>query len=303
MCHGKTVVILGPTGVGKSAIGIRLAESLSGEIISADSRAFFKNLDIVTDKPPLTKRNTITHHLIDTVPLTGKYDAVSFRNDVQKLIPKIQTHGHVPIIVGGSTLYLGAILRGIFTGPSADPKLRKELLNQPVDGLYARLKQIDPQSAKRIHPNDRLRIVRALEVEMITGQTISKLQKKATPLPLDLEIFGLRMDREAHRQAIAARVEQMLTGGLIEEVRSLGARGLAPEHQAHRTIGIPETEAFIKNDISYQELKEKLITNTWSLARRQMAWFKHDSEITWIDVTGKSTQEVATYILSVLEGK
>lgn len=304
MCSScRTVVILGPTAVGKSRIAIALAESLPVEIISADSRAFFKDLDIVTDKPSLAKRNKIAHHLIDIVPLMGKYDAMAFRNDVERLIPQIQSKGHVPIIVGGGTLYLGAILRGIFNGPSANPAIRKKLRNQPIEDLYARLKEIDPQSANKIHPNDQLRIVRALEVHMISGQTISKLKKEATPLPIKMITFGLKMKRQSHRQAITSRIDQMLSSGLIEEVRSLIAQGLEPKHQAYRTIGIPEAAAFLKGEITYQQLKEKLVTNTWSLARRQLAWFKHDSDITWIDVTGRSTQEVATYILSVMEGK
>ncbi len=303
MCHCKAVVILGPTAVGKTAVAVELAASISGEIISADSRSFFKNLDIVTDKPSPIQQKKITHHLIDVVTLTESYDAMRFRKDVERLIPQIQSRGKIPIIVGGGTLYLHAILRGIFAGPSADPELRKILLSQPLEDLYARLEEMDPPSARRIHPNDQLRIVRALEVKMITGQKISKLQKEATPLPLEVDIFGLKMQRQAHRHAIAMRVEQMLESGLIEEVQSIRAQGLSSKHQAYRTIGIPETEAFLKHDITYQQLKERLTNNTWSLARRQMSWFKRDTGITWIDVTQRSTQEVVKCILSAMEEK
>ncbi len=296
----KVVVILGPTAVGKSSVAIELALRMNGEIISADSRAFFRGLNIVTDKPPLKVRRGIIHHLIDVVPLTGKYDAMAFRNDVERLVPEIQSREHLPIVVGGGTLYLGAILRGIFTGPSGDPKIREELLSEPLDQLYARLRKVDPEAAVRIHANDRLRIVRALEVHTITGQPISKLQKEAEPLSLDLAVFGLRMERQAHRRAIAKRAREMLANGLIDEVRSLHANGLRKEHQAHRTIGIPETEAFLDGEISHKELEERLIVNTWGLARRQMAWFKRDSAVTWIDVTGRSPLEAAEDILCVL---
>jgi len=297
------VVILGPTAVGKSAVAVEVARVIDGEIISADSRAFFCRLDIVTDKPSIEDRRGIPHHLIDIVELTGKYDAMMFRSDVQRLVPEIRSRGHVPIIVGGGTLYLGAILRGIFTGPSADPDLRARLLREPLDELYERLRRVDPQAADRIHANDRLRIVRALEVHEITGQPISDLQKEAKPLPLDFAVFGLKMKREAHRRAIAQRVREMLIGGLIDEIRSLRASGLAEQHQAYRTIGIPEAEAFLAGGISRQELEERLIVNTWGLARRQMAWFKRDSGVTWIDVTGRSPQRVAGDILSSMEGE
>ncbi len=303
MKAGQVLVLLGPTAVGKSAVAVELATRTAGEIISADSRAFFRRLDIVTDKPPLEERRGIPHHLIDIVDLTGSYDAMSFRDDVKRLIPKIRSRGHLPIIVGGGTLYLGAILRGIFTGPSADPALRAKLLSEPLDQLYTRLQKVDPQAAARIHANDRLRIVRALEVHAITGQPISELQKEAKPLPLDFVVFGLRMEREAHRCAIAQRVREMLAGGLIDEVQSLRARGLTAQHQAHRTIGIRETEAFLDGKISRQELDERLIINTWGLARRQMAWFKRDSGVTWVDVTGRSPQQVAADILSSWEDK
>jgi tRNA dimethylallyltransferase len=300
--EGPVVVILGPTAVGKSSVAIELAMRIGGEIISADSRAFFRGLDIVTDKPPLDKRCGIPHHLIDIVELTGKYDAMSFRNDVERLIPQIQSRGHIPIIVGGGTLYLGAILRGIFTGPSADPELRAKLLSEPLDELYQRLKEVDSQAASRIHANDRLRIVRALEVHRITGQPISDLQKEAEPLPLNFLVFGLKMEREAHRRAIAQRVRAMIAGGLIDEVRSLRAQGLNPQHQAHRTIGIPETEAFLDGKISRQELEERLIINTWGLARRQMAWFKRDSGVTWIDITNEdAVQSVADKFTDLLQ--
>jgi len=293
---GQVIVILGPTAVGKSAIAVELAMMISGEVTSADSRAFFRGLDIVTDKLSLADRRRIPHHLIDIVPLTGKYDAMAFRNDVERLIPQIRACGHLPIIVGGGTLYLGAILRGIFTGPSADPALREKLLSEPLDELYARLQDVDPEAAVRIHANDKLRIVRALEVHTITGQPISDLQKEAEPLPFDFAVFGLRMEREVHRHAIAERVRKMLAGGLIDEVRSLRAQGLTPQQQAYRTIGIPETAAFLDEQISREELEERLINNTWSLARRQTAWFKRDSGVTWIDVTDRSPQGVAKEI-------
>ncbi|MCK4681896.1 tRNA (adenosine(37)-N6)-dimethylallyltransferase MiaA, partial [Candidatus Bipolaricaulota bacterium] len=282
------VVILGPTAVGKSAVAIEVATRLHGEVISADSRAFFRGLDIVTDKPSLVKQQGIPHHLIDLVAFDGRYDAMAFRNDVARLIPEIEGREHLPIVAGGGTLYLGAILRGIFSGPAADAEIRDALLQESLDSLYARLLEVDPAATTRIHRNDRLRIMRALEVHELTGQPISELQKEAQPLPYPFTVFGLKREREDHRKAIAARVEKMLSSGLIDEVKRLRDEGLHKDCQAYRTIGVRETFEYLDEEISREELREKIIRNTWALARRQAAWFRNDSEVTWVDVTDRT---------------
>lgn len=293
----SVLVILGPTGVGKSAVAVEVALRLRGEIISADSRAFFRGLDIVTDKPPPEVRRRVTHHLIDIVAITGSYDAMAFRNDVARLIPKIQARRYVPIVAGGGTLYLGAVLRGIFPGPSADSKLRARLNARPLSELYAELMEVDPAAATRIHPNDRLRITRALEVYETTGRPISELQEEAEPLPYDFVVVGLRMEGEAHRVTIAARVERMLEEGLIDEVKRLREQGLTPRHQAYRTIGVRETFAYLDGKLSYDELRSAIIRNTWTLARRQMAWFRREQDVEWVDVTGKDAECIAETVV------
>jgi len=290
------VVILGPTAVGKSAVAIEVALRLHGEVISADSRTFFRELDIVTDKPSLAKQQGILHHLINIVPFDGRYDAMAFRNDVDRLIPEIESREHLPIIAGGGTLYLGAILRGIFSGPAADKKVRETLLHESLDTLYARLLEVDPAAATRIHRNDRLRIMRALEVHKLTGRPISELQKEAQPLPYPFIVFGLKREREDHRVAIATRVEEMLSSGLIDEVKRLRDEGLHKDCQAYRTIGVREAFEYLDEEISRAELREKIIRNTWALARRQAAWFRNDTEVTWVDVTGRTIDEVANEI-------
>jgi len=289
-------VILGPTAVGKSAVAIEVATRLHGEVISADSRAFFRGLDIVTDKPSLAKQQDIPHHLIDLVAFDGRYDAMAFCKDVARLIPEIESREHLPIVAGGGTLYLGAILRGIFSGPAADGKVRKALLHESLDTLYTRLLEVDPAATTRIHKNDRLRIMRALEVHELTGRPISELQKEAQPLPYPFIVFGLKREREDHRKAIAARVEGMLSSGLIDEVKRLRDEGLHKDCQAYRTIGVRETFEYLDEEISREELREKIIRNTWALARRQAAWFRNDSEVTWVDVTDRTIDEVAKEI-------
>lgn len=293
-------VILGPTGLGKSAIAIEAAKRLDGEIISADSRAFFRGLDIATDKPSCPERRGVPHHLIDIIAINGSYDAMAFRNDVDRLVPEIGKRQHLPVIVGGGTLYLGAILRGLFVGPCADARIRERLARQPLEELYSRLTQVDSIRAAQVHPHDRQRIVRALEVYEVTGQPISRLQQETTPLPYRFVRFGLRRAKADHRAAIAARVEKMLAAGLIDEIERLRAQGLTRDCQAYRSIGVREVFAFLEGKINYTQLREALLTHTWALARRQMAWFANDQDVHWIDVTGCLPAQVAEKIAARL---
>lgn len=297
---GQPIVILGPTATGKSATAIDVALTVGGEVISADSRAFFRGLDIVTDKPSPALRARIRHHLIDIIEPTGAYDAMAFRNDVERLIPQIAARGAAPLLVGGGTLYLGAVLRGIFSGPSADPDLRRKLLSEPLPRLYERLQKVDPIAAARIHENDRLRIVRALEVRALTGRPISALQQEAEPLPYRFLRFGLWRERDDHRRVIARRVAVMLRAGLIDEVTRLREAGLGPSHQAYRTIGVRETYRYLDGSLTKAQLTERITRNSWALARRQLTWFRREESVDWIPVTGKTAKEVASEIVSRL---
>jgi tRNA dimethylallyltransferase len=294
------VVILGPTATGKSAVAIKVALRLNGEVISADSRAFFRGLDIATDKPPRSARCGVVHHLFDVVGINGNYDAMAFRQDADRVIRKIRKRKHVPILVGGGTLYLGALLRGLFPGPSADTALRKELAERPLSELYEKLCTVDPKGAAKIHLHDRLRIVRALEVYELTGQPISTLQQDAQPLPHRFVRFGLRRAKSDHRAAIAARVDRMLERGLVDEVTRLRHEGLNQNHQAYRTIGVREVFDHLDGKITSTQLRDALITNTWALVRRQMAWFRNEKDVLWIDVTNRVPEAVAEEIVTQL---
>jgi len=294
------VVLLGPTAPGKSAVAIEAALRLNGEVISADSRAFFRGLDIATDKPPYSARCGVSHHLLDVVGIDGNYDAMAFRQDADRVIHKIGKRKHVPILVGGGTLYLGALLRGIFPGPSADTALRKELAGHPLSELYEELCAVDPKGAVKIHPHDRLRIVRALEVYELTGQPISTLQQEAQPLPHRFVRFGLCRAKSDHRAAIAARVDRMLERGLVAEVTRLRQEGLNQDHQAYRTIGVREVFDYLDGKITHTQLRDALITNTWALVRRQTAWFRNEKDTHWIDVTGQTTNAIAEEIVTRL---
>jgi len=293
------LVILGPTATGKTAVAIDVAARIQGEIISADSRAFFQGLDLVTDKPTPEARIGIPHHLIDRVPMDGAYDAMTFRQDVEQLLPEIRGRGHVPMLVGGGTLYLSAVLRGIFEGPARDDALRIRLANASLPKLYERLQSVDPDAASRIHLNDRLRIVRALEVYETTGRPISTLQREAKPMQEDFVIVGLCCERTVHRAAIAARLREMLECGLREEMKRLRDAGLSPSMQAYRTIGVPEGFALLQGKLSASEYVEIVASKTWQLVRRQMAWFRRNKKVTWLDVTSQSVRTLAQSVLAM----
>jgi len=293
----SVLVLVGATATGKTEVGIEVARRLDGEIVSADSRAFFRGLDVVTAKPTSAERGRIPHHLINSVPTDGAYDAMAFRRDVARLVPEIAARGRIPILVGGGTLYLGSVLRGIFEGPAKDPKFRKSVAGEATHALHRRLHEVDPDAADAIHPNDRLRVVRALEVHSASGWPISRWQAEARPLPYDFVTFGLRRERDDHREAIEARVRRMIEDGLVDEVKRLRTGGLNEAAQAHRTIGIPEAVAYLAGDSTEAEMEEAIVHETWSLARRQSAWFRRDREIAWLDATGRSVDDLATEIV------
>jgi tRNA dimethylallyltransferase len=286
------IVVLGPTASGKTAVAVELATQIDGEIVSADSRAFFRGLDVITDKPSLDQRRGVPHHLIDCVPLGGDYDAMAFRSDVARLLPQIRSRGRHPLLVGGGTLYLGSILRGVFEGPSKDLVVRQRLTEQPADALIQELRSVDPAAAERIHPHDRLRLLRALEVYHLTGVPISRWQAQAKPLSERMHVVGLLRERSEHRALIEQRVRHMVQRGVIEEVRTLLESGLADHMQAYRTIGIPEAVQVLRGELTIDAFCERVAHRTWQLAKRQTAWFRRDQNVQWISVTGRSTRSV-----------
>jgi len=292
------LVVLGPTASGKTAVAIELARRTNGEVISADSRAFFIGLDIVTDKPSLDERDGIPHHLIDCVPINGNYDAMAFRSSVARLLPEIRNRHHQPILAGGGTLYLGAILRGIFEGSGKDEDLRSAMKRRPIDDLFSELESIDPTAAEKIHRNDRLRITRALEVFRSTGKPMSQWQSEAEPLHEDFHIVGLCRERAEHRALIEKRICRMLDRGVIDEIAQLRTRGLTQDVQAYRTIGVPEAFEVLDGKLATEEYVRIVSNRTWQLVRRQMAWFRRDEAVRWIHVTGQSVGDVTDEILS-----
>jgi tRNA dimethylallyltransferase len=293
----SVLVILGPTATGKTAVSIEVARRLDGEIISADSRAFFRGLDIVTAKPTAEECGGIPHHLIDTISIDEEYDAMAFRADVARLVPEIAARRRMPLLVGGGTLYVGAVLGGIFEGPAKDEAFRDGVADVPAEALHKRLGEVDPEAALGIHPNDRLRVVRALEVFEATGRSIVRWQAEARPLPYDFVVFGLKRAKDDHRAAVAERVRRMIERGLVEEVDRLRASGLCEGLQAYRTIGVPEVADYLDGRLTEAEMEATIVRRTWELVRRQTAWFRRERSVLWLEASGRSAENVARDIV------
>jgi tRNA dimethylallyltransferase len=294
-------LILGPTATGKSELAVAIAEHLDGEIISADARAIYRELNIGTAKPPPHLRARVPHHIIDLLDPTEHYDVMRFRHDVLKALEEIRARGKLPIVVGGSTLYISALTGTFFAGPKADPQIRQRLEAQPQEHLRKRLEEIDPEAAQRIHPNDKVRTVRALEVYELTGLPISRWHKESkVPFPYKFTKIGLTLNRKILYERINARVEQMLAAGLLEEAKALKAK-LTPEMPAYRTIGYEELFQYLDGKISYDEAVRLIKKHTREYAKRQLIYFKREPDVHWIDVTGKPLEEILNAVLGILE--
>ncbi len=284
----KVIILLGPTGVGKTETSILLAKNLDTEIISADSMQIYKGMDIGTAKPSIEQREAVKHHMIDIVEPSESYSVGKFIEDIKPIIEDLHSKGKVPLIVGGTGLYIKAMTRGLFSGPSADWKLREELLSIEEDqegSLYDYLKNIDPEAATKIMPVDTRRIVRALEVSLKTKQGISSFQQKLTiPLPYEFIKIGLKRDRAELYRLIEKRVDKMIDEGLVEEVRKI--LDMSPDRTPMQAIGYKEIATHITGDISPDEAVILIKRNTKRYAKRQFTWFKKEEGIDWIDVTG-----------------
>jgi len=284
----KVIVLLGPTGVGKTSASILLAKELDTEIISADSMQIYRHMDIGTAKPSEAERAGISHHMIDVVEPSEAYSAGRYISDVAPIIEGLFQKGNTPIIVGGTGLYIKAMTRGIFSGPSSDLQLRDRLLAREEEekgSLYAQLCEIDPETAGRIERNNIRRIIRAIEVCVKSGSSLSSLQKNLTkPLPYDFIKIGITRDRKELYQMIDARVDAMFRAGLVDEVRSIMQRN--PDRTPLQAIGYKEIVQYLNREIDLQEAERLIKRNSRRYAKRQFTWFRQEEGIAWIDVTG-----------------
>lgn len=295
----SVLLILGPTAVGKSEVGAWVAEQVEGEVISADARAVYQGLEIGTARPPPDLLARVPHHLIGILSPKETYDAARFRADCERLVGEIHARGRRAVVVGGSTLYVRALTRGLFPGPPADPELRARLARLPQEELRRRLAQVDPQAAARIHPHDRVRLIRALEVYQLTGKPMSAHWGREKKFPWPLVKVGLCLPRPELHRRIRKRVEKMFAQGLVEEARRLWQAGLPPDAPAAHTIGYQELFSYFRGEISLQEAKERIVRNTKAYARRQVAFFRAEAGVTWLEVGGCSREEIGQQVLEI----
>ena len=285
----KTVVVLlGPTGVGKTGAAILLAQELNTEIISADSMQIYRHMDIGTAKPSEKDRAAVTHHMIDIVDPREAFSAGRYLAGVVPVIEGLLQKGKIPIIVGGTGLYIKAMTRGLFRGPSSDLALRSGLLAREAEqkgALHAYLRLLDPEAAGRIEQNDIRRVIRAIEVCVKSGDTMSSFQKELTrPLPYNFFKIGLTRERKELYTMIDARVDAMLRTGLQEEVKRILAT--APDRTPLQAIGYKEIVRYFRHEIDLQEAIRLIKRNSRRYAKRQLTWFRQEEDIHWIDVTG-----------------
>jgi tRNA dimethylallyltransferase len=295
-----TVLLLfGPTAVGKTRVAAYVAEKTGAEVISADARTIFRDLSVGADRPPPEILARIPHHLVGALPPEARYDAAQFRKDCERIVQEIFERGKRAIIVGGSTLYIRALTRGLFPGPSADPQIRAELSRLSAEELRSELMKVDPESARKIHPRDRVRMIRALEVFRLTGRPISAQWGREKPFPWPLVKVGLRCSREELYRRIEERVERMFAQGLVEEARRLWEMGLPEDAPILRTIGYRELFGYFRGDYDLAETKRRILRHTKDYARRQLAFFRAEKDAVWLDVTGKTAEEVGEEVLGV----
>jgi len=293
------LLILGPTAVGKTKAAAYVAEKTGAEIISADARTIFRDLVVGADRPPPEILARIPHHLVGILPPEARYDAARFRADCERIVAEIFSRGKRAMIVGGSTLYIRAITRGLFPGPAADPQIREELAKLPTEKLREELAKVDPMSAEKIHPRDRVRLIRALEVFRLTGKPISTQWGQERPFPWPLVKVGLICQRAELYRRIEKRVDRMFQEGLVEEAKRLWELGLPPDAPILRTIGYRELFGYFRGEYGLAEAKRLIIRQTKDYARRQLAFFRAEKDVTWLDVTGKTPEEIGEEIIEV----
>jgi tRNA dimethylallyltransferase len=305
----KLLVIIGPTAVGKTKLSIEMAKKFNGEIISGDSMQIYRGMDIGTAKIRQEEMEGIPHHLIDIREPDENFSVADFQQLVREKIKEIAEKGKLPIIVGGTGLYIQSVIYDYqFSEAPADEEFRRKLEERAgVEGnraLYQELAKIDPQSAEQIHPNNVRRVIRALEIYHCTGKTMSEYQKDQKPdLLYQTAIVGLTMDREMLYNRINTRVDIMMEEGLLEEVKTLYQQGLR-DGQSIQAIGYKEIYEYLDGKVTLEEAVENLKQNSRRYAKRQLTWFRNKMDVQWFDMSDvQNFTKKITEISQFVEGK
>jgi tRNA dimethylallyltransferase len=298
MIRGKPplLVVAGPTGVGKTAAVVALARRLPIEVIGADSRQVYRGMDVATGKPTTEEQRAVVHHLIDVVDPDDRYHAARFRVDAQGAIEAVRSRGRLPVVVGGTGLYIRALLRGLDPAPPADLDFRRELASVAArDGraaLHAQLAVAEPALARRLHPNDEIRVVRALE-RLRAGSPVGEAQVRwrLAEAPWRVTYVGLTLDRPALARRLQARAEAMVGAGLLDEVQRLLSRGYAPALSALQGIGYRQFVEVALGRLDRGRALELMQRETARYAKRQMTWFAREPDLEWLDVAAAGGAE------------
>jgi tRNA dimethylallyltransferase len=337
----QTIFLLGPTAAGKSAVALELARKLGADVVSADSMQVYRGMDIGTAKACSEERGAIRHHLIDVCDINEPFDVKRFVGLASAALDDIRARGKCALVVGGTGLYVRALRHGLFEGPSRDAKLRAELERKPAAELFAELQRVDPRTAARIDQHNPRRLVRALEVFYETGKPIAELQTQwktphlnpalsgIDPLPLGERrfpsprlrgsrvretplssaakglgegcVFCLNRERDDLYARIEQRIDRQIAAGWVDEVRALMARGLEQNAMAMQAAGYRELVSHLHGELSLAEVVKLIKTRTRQLARRQLTWFRHEPDVTWIEISKDETAaETARRVLAML---
>ncbi|MDD5084550.1 MAG: tRNA (adenosine(37)-N6)-dimethylallyltransferase MiaA, partial [Candidatus Omnitrophica bacterium] len=299
MSAKKILFLVGPTASGKTEISVKLARRLGAEIISADSMQVYRGMDIGTDKPSSTERRIVPHHMINILSTSENFSVFDFRRRSLDAILKIEKKRRLPLVVGGSGLYIKAILDGLSEQPGASSRLRGRLRRLAAEKglgfLYSRLEKLDPGAACRINSNDERRIIRALEVYELSKRPLTEWERRTSPLEelgYEARVYGLLWDRPALYKRVEERVEKMFDAGLVKEARRLFKKRLS--QTARQAVGYKELFGYFRGEKTLEEAKEEIVKDTRHLVKKQMTWFRKDNRIRWIEMNGtKSVEDAA----------
>lgn len=298
------VVILGPTAVGKSQIAVHLAQALGTEILAADSRQVYKGMDIGTEKPTVGDRGGVPHRLIDLVDPDQPFNVGMYRRSALEEIRRVQQVGRLPLVVGGTGLYIRALTRGLWDGPPADWNVRAQLMEEAQrhgsSGLYARLSAVDPDLAGGLHPHDTVKIIRGLEVYQLVGRPLSQIHRSHgfQDQPFSSLLIGLHRDRQALYQRIDDRIDSEITRGLVEETEKLLNQGYGRHLSSMKGLGYRQISGFLRAEYDFDEAVRMLKRDTRHFAKRQMTWFRKEPHVQWISLSeDTSSEKIAMEIL------
>ena len=302
------VVILGPTAVGKSRVAVEVAKQLDSDILTADSRQVYRGMDVGTDKPPVAARQGIAHHLIDLVEPDEPFNAGLFQRHATQLIEGLHQRRRLPLVVGGTGLYVRILLQGLCDAPPSDPAVRaqfcEEAREQGPSHMYERLASVDPVTAAKLHPGDISKIIRALEVLHLSGVPMSSFQAGHgfTERPFSALVIGLNRERTHLYRRIEERIDWQLANGLLEETRDLLARGYRRNAPAMTGLGYRHVAAHLAGEYDWAEMVRLFKRDTRRFAKRQMTWFRRESEATWLMLEeAEPLEETAARAMRLIE--